>query len=51
MDQRIFLAYHYRIEAEQNANANEAILRVLLGRGWVVEATYGDAGNGSANVL
>lgn len=48
---RIFLSYNYAIQAEEDENRNEATVRVLFGRGWMVEASYGDRGVGGADVL
>jgi translocation and assembly module TamB len=49
--ERIFLAYNYRIEADEDENASEGIVRVIFGRGWMLEASYGDRGNGAADIL
>ncbi len=49
--QRIFVAYNYRIGADVDQNTNEGIVRVLFGYGWMLEASYGDRGNGGADIL
>jgi hypothetical protein len=49
--ERVFLAYNYRIEADEDENASEGIMRIIFGHGWVMEAAYGDRGNGAADLL
>ncbi len=48
---RIFVAYNHRIAPETDENTNAGLVQFRLGRGWMLETTYGDRGNGSADLL
>ncbi len=48
---RIFVAYNLRLAPESDENANAGLVQFRLGRGWMLETTYGDRGNGSADIL
>lgn len=48
---RVFVAYNHRIAAQTDENANAGLIQFRLGRGWMLETTYGDRGNGSADIL
>lgn len=48
---RVFVAYNHRIAPETDENTNAGLVQFRLGRGWMLETTYGDRGNGSADLL
>lgn len=48
---RIFIGYDYSFGAKDDENANEGVVEVRLGRGWILESRYGDRGEGSLDFV
>jgi translocation and assembly module TamB len=47
----LFVAYRYRMGADEDENANAVEVQYRLGRDWVLEGFYGDGAEGGVDVL
>ncbi len=47
----LFVAYRYRMGADEDENANAVEVQYRLGRDWILEGFYGDGAEGGVDVL
>ncbi len=47
----LFVAYRYRMGADEDENANAVEVQYRLGRDWILEGFYGDGAEGGLDVL